>query len=375
MPGLKILHTADVHLGAKFDGLGSKGDAHRKRLLETLLRVFETAASERVDLFLIAGDLFDSNEVSRSLVSLVASRLKDLCAKGLKVCISPGTHDSYDQDSVYRSEEFSGIDNLHVFKSEKIEPVVFPDINCTVYGNANARPYTEKYPLRRFEPSSQTRWGVGILHASLLTFSGIEDTYIVTPEDITKSGLDYLALGHWHSMREVSSGGSGGVLSYYPGPPELIKMEKGEPGKVLLVELGEERKVEPVEVGRAKFEEITLDAGELEGLSKIYDLLEKERDPDKILRLRIIGTRKGEKLDIDSISEMASKEFFYFRVVDESKPPPRLLEPTSYGERTVQRAYLEVLERKLQQAPEEAKEDIISAKEVGLSLLGEGQAD
>lgn len=372
MPGLKILHTADVHLGAKFDGLGSKGNAHRRRLLETLFCVFETAARERVDLFLIAGDLFDSNEVSRSLVSLVVSRLKDLCAKGIKVCISPGTHDSYDENSIYKSEEFSGIDNLHVFESEKIEPVVFPDIDCTVYGNANAHPYTEKYPLRRFEPSSQTRWKVGILHASLLAFAEIEDTYIVTPEDIAKSGFDYLALGHWHSMREVSSGG---VLSYYPGPPELIKMEKGEPGKVLVVELGEERSVEPLEVGKARFEEIILDAGELREPSKIYDLIEKEKDPNKILRLRIVGTRKGERLDIESISEAASEKFFYFRVVDESKPPPRLLEPASYGERTIQRAYLEVLERKLQQAPEEAKQDIISAKEVGLSLLGEGQAE
>jgi exonuclease SbcD len=57
---LKILHTADIHLGAKFSGLGSKGDSQREQLRATFKNVIATAINERVNIVLIAGDLFDA---------------------------------------------------------------------------------------------------------------------------------------------------------------------------------------------------------------------------------------------------------------------------------------------------------------------------
>jgi len=61
---MKILHTADVHLGRPFSGLGSRGKQLRAAQLGTLRRIVDIAASEKVDCVVIAGDLFDSNEVS-----------------------------------------------------------------------------------------------------------------------------------------------------------------------------------------------------------------------------------------------------------------------------------------------------------------------
>ena len=56
---LKILHTADIHLGAKFSGLGNKGASQREQLRATFKNVIATAINERVNIVLIAGDLFD----------------------------------------------------------------------------------------------------------------------------------------------------------------------------------------------------------------------------------------------------------------------------------------------------------------------------
>jgi len=59
---LKILHTADIHLGAKFSGLGNKGDSQREQLRTTFKNIIATAIDERVNIILIAGDLFNANQ-------------------------------------------------------------------------------------------------------------------------------------------------------------------------------------------------------------------------------------------------------------------------------------------------------------------------
>jgi exonuclease SbcD len=56
---VKILHTADIHLGAKFSGLGNKATSQREQLRTTFKNVIATAVNERVNIVLIAGDLFD----------------------------------------------------------------------------------------------------------------------------------------------------------------------------------------------------------------------------------------------------------------------------------------------------------------------------
>ena len=81
---LRILHTADAHLGAKFLGLGEKGRLQRSQLLETFEAVVDLAIGREVNLFLVAGDLFDSNRVPKSTLTRVASRLEKLAAPGIR---------------------------------------------------------------------------------------------------------------------------------------------------------------------------------------------------------------------------------------------------------------------------------------------------
>src|SRR5215218_7377884 len=58
---LRILHTADVHLGARHADLGEQASAQRERQFGAFKASVDLAISKKVDVFLIAGDLFDSN--------------------------------------------------------------------------------------------------------------------------------------------------------------------------------------------------------------------------------------------------------------------------------------------------------------------------
>src|SRR5215212_5721610 len=57
---LRLLHTADVHLGARHADLGEHAAAQLQRHLAAFFVFNDPATTEKVDVVLIAGDLFDS---------------------------------------------------------------------------------------------------------------------------------------------------------------------------------------------------------------------------------------------------------------------------------------------------------------------------
>ncbi len=71
---VRLLHTADVHLGAKFLGLGDKGATQREQIRASFRKLISQAITENVDIVLIAGDLFDANQQPRMNVDLVVEQ-------------------------------------------------------------------------------------------------------------------------------------------------------------------------------------------------------------------------------------------------------------------------------------------------------------
>lgn len=89
---MKILHTADWHLGKRLD--------HFSRLEEQVAvmdEIVEIADSQQVDMVLIAGDLFDNYNPSTEAVELFYKTLKRLTNQGKRPVIAiSGNHDSPD---------------------------------------------------------------------------------------------------------------------------------------------------------------------------------------------------------------------------------------------------------------------------------------
>ena len=106
---LRIIHTADVHLGARHDDLGEQASAQRERQFAAFTAAIDLALAEKVDLFLIAGDLFDSNVQPKRSVERVAAQLQRLAASKIRTVIIPGTHDGYDRSSIYRAYDLKAL--------------------------------------------------------------------------------------------------------------------------------------------------------------------------------------------------------------------------------------------------------------------------
>lgn len=86
---MKLLHTSDWHLGRSFHGVGTL-DAQR-RFADQLL---ETVTAEKVDVVLVAGDVYDRALPGVDVVNLFDDILARLNRAGVQVVVSSGNHDS-----------------------------------------------------------------------------------------------------------------------------------------------------------------------------------------------------------------------------------------------------------------------------------------
>lgn len=86
---MRILHTSDWHLGRSFHREGMLG--HQAAYVDHLLAVVE---SERVDLVVVAGDVYDRALPHVDAVRLADEALTRLAASRVKVVLTSGNHDS-----------------------------------------------------------------------------------------------------------------------------------------------------------------------------------------------------------------------------------------------------------------------------------------
>jgi exonuclease SbcD len=334
MAGLKLLHTADVHLGAAFGFLGRLGREQREQLKSTFSRVVDLALTSQVDALLIAGDLFDSAYPNAGLVGEVIYQLRRLDSEGIWTVIVPGTHDSLEPGGVYESMEFSSLAHLHVFRGKEMTPFSLNGLELDIYGMAATR--QGKDVLSGFRAGDASRWRVGVLHASHRLPGKVErDEMLITAESISSSNLHYLALGHWHSLGDYSQGST---TAYYSGAPEPLDMGKGEEGKVLLVELeeGSPPRVKAIPIGRRRMARMEVDAGEIGGPSELYAYLRRMADRDLALEVRLKGAW-GEEwagFDWDDMENELSSLFFHFKLALSSDTPP-MVDLDTYPEKTV----------------------------------------
>ena len=93
MAKLRIFHCADLHLGLRFsrypEGLG-------EARFTSLEKMVERANAEACDLFIVAGDLFDTLQVPKRDLLRAA---KIISRFDRVACVLPGNHDFHSGES------------------------------------------------------------------------------------------------------------------------------------------------------------------------------------------------------------------------------------------------------------------------------------
>jgi DNA repair exonuclease SbcCD nuclease subunit len=327
-PMVRLLHTADLHLGARHADLGEQAVAQRERQFAAFRAAVDLALAEKVDLVLVAGDLFDSNTQPRRSVERAAAEFRRLADAAIRTVVIPGTHDVYDSASVYRAYDLAALaglppdtDRLVVLTPDRPD-IVLASLDLVVHGRVFATKRAPRSPLAGFDVSGDKRatWHVGLVHGSLLIPGKTEhDEVVFTSEEVAATHLDYLALGHWHSTQR---GRGGATLWAYSGAPEPVAVDQDRAGNVLLVTLAERGRgrhvyIEERRVGQTRFDRLEVDAATLAGQAALVERVAALADPDLVLDVRLVGLRPDD-LDLapDEVERQLAERFFRVRVRD-----------------------------------------------------------
>ncbi|MDA8219745.1 MAG: DNA repair exonuclease [Dehalococcoidales bacterium] len=360
---INLLHTADVHLDAPFRWLGDKGREQRRQLKETFRAVVDLALAERVDALLIAGDLFDSNSPAQDTVELVRSQLARLA---VPVFILPGTHDCLDDGSVYRRTALAAEGaRVHLFDGERTA-FTLSALGLTVHGRANLTKTSPTSPLAGLARNPATPYNVCLAHGSL-AMPGTEDDFPLTAAEVAAAGMDYLALGHWHSYRDCSTGRA---KACYSGPPELLGED--ELGCPILIELGEgPAVVTPRPVGRRRYEKASLPLDGVASAEEVRAEIRRRADPELVLAVALGGLRRLDVIvDADELMEELGADFFALRVVDDSRAMLSPEEVEALSPRTVAGQFARRMSALIAEAATPAEQRRReSALQIGLALL------
>lgn len=320
MTSLKILHTADVHLGTKFPALGEYASQRGKDFLETFSTIVKTALDQKVDLFFVAGDLFDSPHPSSNVFGYVKAEFEKLIQAHIPIILIPGTHDNImASDHIYRHPFF---DNTILFKN----PILHKPLTLTVqglpihlYGMAYHSTVSTDY-LNNMKRRDLPGLHVGLLHGSIQgspEWKIYTKDFPLTTEDLFNLNLDYCALGHYHNA--ITYHQHGRIKASYPGTPEGKRFRESGARMVHLIDISEKGEVQltPLPVNTKTLLEKEIDLFTLPKNISLIKELSKLRGERIIARIILKGITE-DILDIEKIRADCAPYFSYLEIIDET---------------------------------------------------------
>jgi len=241
---LRILHTADSHIGAGLP-VRPRRDGPRRGddLVTSFVDVLDRAVADDVDLVIHAGDLFNRSKPSSRALAAAGEPLLAVAAGGIPVVIVPGNH------------ERSAIPANLLLSHPNIRIVTRPTTLRFDLGGrrvaVSAWPCLRRDAARRFESAlAATGWADEPADLRLLAVHQTFESATCGPgsfrfrsgEDVVErtavpAAFDYVAAGHVHRHQVLEHPCPDGPAIVYCGSPDRVSFaESDEPKGCVLVE-------------------------------------------------------------------------------------------------------------------------------------------
>ena len=315
---MKFLHTADWQLGMTRHFLA--GDAQSRYSAarrDAVAALGALAAETGAEFVVVAGDVFDSNQLAPEVVSQSLEAMRSI---GVPVYLLPGNHDSLEAGSVYTSALFAAEcpSNVHVLDRDgTLEVRAGVELVAAPWRSKRQIEDRAAAVLDGLEADGTAR--ILVAHGGVDTLSPNKDDpalirLAAVTDALSRGAVHYVALGDKHSRTEV--GDSGRV--WYSGAPEVTNYDDIEsaPGHVLVVDLNLDDPaypvtVDPRHIGRWRF--LTLWRN-LDGAADIADLdreLDALADKERtVVQLVLVGTLTvTERAALDDLLERCGRKF------------------------------------------------------------------
>lgn len=363
MSKIKVLHTADIHIGIENYGFINPNTGLNARM-EDFLRSFDIiidhAINNNFDLVIFAGDAFKVQSPNSTQQREFAKRVYRLAMAKIPTILLAGNHDLSNRYGEATSMDIYGtlkIDNVYVVEKPQFLPIQTKNglvqVIAIPYVSKSALLTNEDYRTKTVEEVDKilikkiddliTSFIVKADKAIplVLTFHvGIDQATLGAEKDlmvgksfsiplsvIARKELDYVALGHIHKHQVLC-----------PTPPVIY------PGSIERVDFGEEKEdkgfiVIDLEKNKTTYEFIKLparifitinvDVTQSEDPNKdIINAIKKKDIKDAIIRLKYeASTNNNHLIDDILISQHLSGAFFYMIRPNIQDNTPRTRQP------------------------------------------------
>lgn len=189
---MKFVHIADVHFDKPFTVLENNGLSEQRRLeqREAFHKVIEYCKKEKVELLMIAGDLYEQEYVRKSTIEFINQCFQEI-EETTRVLIAPGNHDPYLANSYYHHYPW----NTNVTIFDQLQKVEIQGIHVYGFG------FTDFYqaPMKLPEEIDTTKVNIMLMHADVNgAKDGLNNYNPILETTLRDSKFDYIALGHIH---------------------------------------------------------------------------------------------------------------------------------------------------------------------------------
>ena len=301
MMPIKIFHTADVHLGMKF----TRGydPAVQESLIEaryqTLGSMLNMANERACDLFVVAGDLFNSLGVSRRDILRAADILKRF--EGKLILILPGNHDyiQSDEDNLWTKFRDAMSEHTLLLRESKPYDLKPHEMNVILYPAPCRAKHSKTNGIawiRERPKDPDARFHIGVAHGSLegLSPDFNEDYYPMSEQELRAAGMDLWLLGHTHIRYPDMESGTEARI-FFPSTPEPDGFDCTHPGYAWFIELNEDKSVHYQSIETSSYRFLTLEKelrhnNDVEALKTYFSKLDHHKH---LVKLRLKGRLPG----------------------------------------------------------------------------------
>jgi len=316
---ISFIHTADWQIGKQFANI--KGDIAaflREARFDVIKTIARLANQHKADAVLVAGDVFDANEVSDTTIRKVLNAMQEY--KGPWILL-PGNHDPALSRSVWTRMKDLPEKTENIILALKPEPISVANDQLVILPaplklRHEFRDLTEWYDAFQAPPSA---FKVGLAHGSIegILPESAETHNMISYKRTETADLDYLALGDWHGQLKVSG------KAWYSGTPEQDRFHDNEPGKALLVTLNKndkEAKVASLNSGKYQWHRIQFDLYAIKDIERLDDhFAAYESAENKVMLLNLNGNLSLEdRRKLDQLLDSWKAKFAMLEINDTS---------------------------------------------------------
>ncbi|MDN6159136.1 MAG: metallophosphoesterase [Brevibacterium sp.] len=280
---MRFVATGDWQLGmtAHYLSTEARPRFHRARL-DAVKRIGEIAAEQSCDFVVVCGDVFESNQLDRAIISRT---FEVLAAFTVPVVLLPGNHDPLDAASIYDSHAFTSRQPGHVHVLRDSEPFeVRPGVEIIGAPWFSKRPQGDLVAQATQNLAEAAPGKVRIIagHGAVSTLDPDRESLATIDVDSLKTVLredraQFVALGDRHATYAVDE------RIWYSGAPEVTSRREDDPGNVLLVDIDAQShasSVEKMHIGRWSYLVVEEDVNSDEDVSHLEQRLAGIPDKD-----------------------------------------------------------------------------------------------